>query len=679
MQFNLNWLSEYISIGSPIEEICDQLTMAGLEVDNYEKIYNKKNQEDYLIKLDLTPNRGDCFSIRGVARELSILNNLKFQEPKIKKISSSVLPNRKINIIKEAPSYIGRHIENFDNTKPTTDLVRERLEFSGVRLVDPIVDITNYILLETGQPLHAFDQDKLDGDIFVRFAKTNERIILLEGGEVQLKNDCLVIADEKGPIAMAGIMGGLETAVDSSTKSVFLESAFFVPGFIRGRARRYGIQTDASTRFERGVDFNLQNYAIQRASNLIQNNLGGDFGPLQSEIKKNNLPKLKNISFDIKQTNQFLGTQISKSKAKKYFIGLGCELKGKDKFNIIPPSWRYDLEISQDLVEEIARLEGYDKIQEKPLPQVPANLKGENNINDITRYLVNKGYAEVITYSFIDPKKACILENNSNPITLNNPISENMSLMRPSLLTSLLESFTYNKNRGKETIRIFESGSVFNKGPKGKIVQNDVLGILIGGHPRHSLWNHKSSGIDFFELKGEIENIYQIISREVKFKGNNKVGLHPGKTSSIYLSSKPSKEIGYLGSINPQIMDSLGVKDEIIFAQLNCNYLLNSKTHVFKRFSKFPATQRDLSFVVDKEVSGEDLINVIKKESNKYDTNIIIFDVYEGQGIPPDCKSISFAITWRSNKGTLNEGEINKIVDSIISAGRKRNWELRDK
>ena len=678
MQFNTNWLNEFITLNISASEMCDQLTMAGLEVDEYKQIKSQDRGEDYIIKLDLTPNRGDCFSVRGIARELSIINNIKFNDPLIENIKPSFKPVRKINVISEAPIYVGRSLKELNNTKNSKGIIQERLELNGVRLIDPIVDITNYILFETGQPLHAFDEEKLVGDIAVRFARNGEKIVLLDEHEIALSKDCLIIADQEGPIALAGIMGGLRTCVDSTTTSCFLESAFFKPEFIRGRARRYGIQTDASMRFERGVDFRLQQYAIERASNLIQMNLGGTLGPIQKEIKTTSIPKVKNISINLEEANNFLGTNISKREAKKSLTDIGCKLISDSKnFKLTPPSWRFDLEISADLVEELARLKGFDKISNQSLMPISVHKKANNPLKDIRKYLVYKGFSEVITYSFIDPKKAVLLEEIKKKYVLENPISETMSIMRPSLLTNLVDTFLFNRNRGQEIIRIFEVGSVFNKGLKNQLNQQNVLGGLIGGTLRKMQWNQDCIEIDFFELKGEVENIFKIINQELIFKKQKIVGLHPGKTASIHLKSKPSKRIGYLGHLSPQVSSKLNIKDEVIFFQIETKYFSHDLNINYKDFAKYPVSQRDLSFVVDKETESEELLELMKDCSLKYNIEISIFDVYEGTSIEAGKKSISFALTLSSNKGTLNDAEVDKVIEKIIKSSETKTWQIR--
>ena len=368
MQFSRNWLKDFIDLNLSTEDVCSQLTMAGIEVDGYDSFNSKITGKDSIINLDITPNRGDCFSVYGVARELAVINDIKLKQPAIRPIKSSFKDEIKIKVCNEAPRYVGRSLKNIDLNSATLPLIAERLILSNQKLIDPVVDVTNYILLELGQPLHAFDRDKLQGDVSVRKAKKDEILILLDEQEINLNQDCLVISDDLKAIALAGIMGGKNTCVTSKTKSIFLESAFFQPSAIRGRARRFGFQTDASIRFERGVDYKIQELAVDKASAILHETLGGEFGTIVESKLTKALPKPKKVLLDLNKANKLLGTSISSKTAKKYFTGLGMNPNIKSgKLDISSPSWRYDIAIEADLIEELARLEGYDSLPILPL------------------------------------------------------------------------------------------------------------------------------------------------------------------------------------------------------------------------------------------------------------------------------------------------------------------------
>ena len=481
MQFSRNWLKEFVDFKISDEELCEQLTMLGLEVDDCKAYDSKLTGKDAIIKLDLTPNRGDCFSILGIAREVAAVNNLPLTLPETINIKDSVKSPLSVSVCNEAPRYVGRFITGINLKEKIPSLIKERLKLSDIKIIDPIVDITNYVLLELGQPLHAFDADKLEGNLKVRFAKEKEKITLLDENQLSLDAKSLVIADQRKPIALAGIMGGLDTGISNKTQSIYLESAFFTPAAIRGRARKFTIQTDASTRFERGVDFELQVLAIKRACTLVNQTLGGSFSPIQEFLKKSSIPKNKDIILNIKNINKSLGTDLTKSFVSKGLRSLGLinSVSNIDTLKVKVPSWRFDLKIEADLIEEIARLVGYNNIPQTSLSK-KIRTSDQALYTSIRRTFKSLGYNEVITYSFIEESVARLVEEKQQQlIFVKNPISQNMNVMRTSLLPGLLNTLSYNINQGSESIRIFEIGTVFNKSKNSKIIQREVAGGLI--------------------------------------------------------------------------------------------------------------------------------------------------------------------------------------------------------
>ena len=661
MQFSKNWLKEFIDIKTSTDQLCDQLTMLGLEVDNYKDFNSKLTGKDSIIKLDLTPNRGDCFSILGVARELSAANGVKLSYPKIKKVKETVESPLNVKVSKEAPSYIGRFITEIDLKKKTPPLIKERLKLSSVRLIDPIVDITNYVLLELGQPLHAFDSLKLAGNLGVRFAKNREEITLLDEEKIKLDSDCLVIADENKPVAFAGIMGSLHTGITSKTESVYLESAFFKPEVIRGKGRRFGIQTDASMRFERGVDFKLQTLAIEKASQLIKQITGGKFGPVQTFQKRTDLPKAKLISLNPLTASSVLGSSLKSTAITKILKSLGLEIMSSTNSHTIKvkvPSWRFDLEIESDLIEEIARMVGYDKLPQSNLKPVLRN-KSDSLHQSLRSSFQFLGYNEAITYSFIDKEEAKLTDNEKNLISVKNPISQNMSVMRPSLLPGLLNTFSYNYNRGVEDLKIFEIGSVFHQKGKLNFSEDILVGGLMSGYREPINWSTSRTELDFYDLKGDIESI----DSDLLFKQGNLPYLHPGKTALIF---KGKKQLGYMGSLNPFVIEKLDLKQKVHFFELSLSSLRFSDHKKFRSFSNFPSAQRDLSFVIDNHISSKEVLELIKKKSGKELKDIKIFDFYEGKGIPKGKKSLAFSIFWQANNRTMTDLEIDKIVKKIV-------------
>ena len=659
MQFSENWLKEFIDINISTEELCEQLTMLGLEVDGYEKYKSKITGDDSIIKLDITPNRGDCFSILGIARELSALNGLKIKLPSEEKINETIESPIDVDICNESPRYVGRYVEGVDLKKKVSPLIIERLKLSDVRSIDPIVDITNYVLLETGQPLHAFDAKKIPNGLGVRLAKDKEEIELLDEQTLKLSRDCLVITDKSDPVALAGIMGGLDSGISSSTKSIYLESAFFKPEIIRGKARRYGLQTDASVRFERGVDYQLQSLAIERASQLIMNFMDCDFAPIQTfEIKKS-IPKEKKISLDIQNVRKSLGVNIKDSEVKRILKSLGMKIeltKSDGKVLVSIPSWRFDISIEVDLVEEVARLIGYDKLPSSSLRS--SNRKTVDSLNhNVISSLVSLGYNEVITYSFVDEKEALLFEEKDKMLFVQNPISQNMSVMRTSLLPGLLNTFSYNFNRGEESVKLFEIGSTFLKGKK--ITQKEKLAGLVSGKVSDIHWCDENRAFDFFDIKGDLE---VLLNQDYSFTNGKLPFLHPGKTALITFKNK---EIGFVGALSPNISNSLDLKQDIYYFELSLDSLPQPHVRKYSKYSKFPIAQRDLAFLVDEQLPVSVILELAKKKAGKNLKEINLFDVYQGKGIAENKKSIAFSLFWQSMKGTLTDEEVDLIVEDI--------------
>ena len=665
MQFSKNWLKEFVDISITTEELCEQLTMAGLEVDGYESFKSKFTGKDSIINLDITPNRGDCFSILGVAREVAILNNLELKLPPVSNILSKIDSPTDISVCSEAPRYVGRYIKNVDLSLKTPALIAERLEVSDHRLIDPVVDITNYILLELGQPLHAFDHDKLEGDIKVRFAKESEKLRLLDETEISLNKDCLVIADIKRPIAFAGIMGGFDSAVTNKTKSIYLEGAYFKPEVIRGRARRFGLQTDASLRFERGVDFNIQELAVKRASMLLNNSVGGKFGPLQVVEEKKSLPKQNKVSVNLRKANKVLGSNLSKTKVKSYLKGLGLSPKiTNDSFHTLIPSWRYDLSIEADLIEEVARLEGYNKLPTESLkPQL--NNKEILKSNKISSLLVSLGYSEVITYSFIDETDANLFDDQRNHLKVSNPISQNMSVMRSSLWPGLLNTYINNLNNGEENQKIFELGSIFRQDKKGGVQEVKQVGGLIAGNNQTTQWNQESKIMDFFDLKGDLEAVFESLRMDTLFKETSSPFLHPGKSSLI---KSKNKLIGSMGVVHPNVMNDKGLKDEVLVFTLDLDSLKEKRKIKYKNFSRYPISQRDLAFVVEDKISNTEIIKLIKAKAGKELVEIRTFDIYQGKNVPTGKKSVAFNLKWQSQSKTLIDEDVDAVVKKIVNS-----------
>ncbi len=676
MQFSKNWLKDFIDIDLSTETICSQLTMAGLEVDGYEDVTSKITGKDSIIKLDITPNRGDCFSVLGVARELSVINDLKLILPNISSIESSFKDEMKVKASPEGPSYFGRTIRDISVNSKTLPLIAERLKFSDQKLIDPVVDITNYILLELGQPLHAFDRDKLKGNITVRTAFNKEKIKLLDDQELVLDESCLVISDEESAVAFAGIMGGKESAVSASTNSIFLESAFFKPSIIRGKARRYGFQTDASLRFERGVDYRIQEIAIDRASILLRDTVGGRFSEITSSTLKNQLPKQTKINLDLEKSNNLLGTKISKQVALRYFKGLGFapESLKKSSISTLPPSWRYDLSIDADLVEELARLEGYDSLPQLSLSPVykKIELNSQSHLSDL---LKAKGFNEIISYSFISRDDHDLFGEGVDTLEVENPISQNMSVMRTNLVSGLVNTFLHNLNHGQDSQRLFEIGNTFSSKNSKQVSEKNTLAGLMSGKVNDDHWKEKAKDISFYDLKGVVQDLLREFKGQCVFENCKIDFLHPGMSSLIKINNNI---VGFMGSLQPSYLDRLGLSEDIYIFTIELDGLKKNISSPFKEFSKFPTSSRDLAFIIDKSIASTSIENVIKSSAGKFFRDIEIFDVYEGKGIEEDKKSIAISVSWQSMQQTLKDSDIDKSVQRIVNSVKKElGGELR--
>ena len=675
MQFSKNWLRDFIDIDLSTEDICYQLTMAGIEVDSYENIKSKITGNDSIIKLDITPNRGDCFSVLGVARELAAINNVKLNLPKIPNIKSTFEDSISVNVCAEGPIYCGRTLRNFNMNSVTLPLIAERLRLSDQKLIDPVVDITNYILLEVGQPLHAFDRDKLTGDISVRLAEKKELITLLDGQELVLDDTCLVISDDKSAVAFAGIMGGKDTSVTSSTSSIFLESAYFKPSIIRGKARRFGFQTDASLRFERGIDYEIQEIALNRATSLLTKTVGGELSSTISDFIAKELPKQKRINVNIKRTNKILGTTISNASAKKYFnsLGLSPENTKSGEISVLSPSWRYDINIEADLVEELARMEGYDSLPKESLSPV-YKKQTPSNENHLRSSLVSQGFNEIVSYAFISKEDHDLFGQKQKTLDVANPLSQNMSVMRTNLVSGLVNTFLYNLNHGQQNQRLFEIGNTFLTKKSKKVVEQKLVAGLISGRKQSDNWKEKYSEVTFYDLKGVVQdlltdsNISSLQNCDIDF-------LHPGMSTYIFCKKE---NIGFLGSIHPNILDKLGIKEDLFLFSIDIEKLSFDRLKSFKEFSKFPSSSRDLAFLINKEIDSFSLESVIKSSAGEYYKHLEIFDVYEGKGVDDLKKSMAISITWQSNKKTLLDSDIDKAVEKIVNSVRRElGGELR--
>lgn len=647
-----------------------------------------KDIRDYLtlndmsMELDLTPNRGDCLGIAGVAREIAVLNSLTATWPTIISVQATIPDTITVQIDAKAqcPRYLGRVVKGVNISAESPLWLKERLRRSGLRSIDPVVDVTNYVLLELGQPMHAFDLDALNSSVIVRMANSSEKLVLLDGKEIALAEDVLVIADSEKVLAMAGIMGGKNSAVSSSTRDVFLECAFFSPLAIAGRARRYGLHTDASHRYERGVDYAIQALAMDRATTLLLQIAGGQPGPVTEALGE--LPVAPIITLDLSKVNRILGLEIPVLRIREILERLGLEVLTLDAqhLQVKVPSFRFDLSLDVDLVEEIARVYGYNNLPKtrtlSPM-MLGTSTETRSELNKVKDRLASLGYQEVITYSFVEPGLQQVVNPDEEGITLQNPISADMSVMRTSLWTGLLNTLKHNTNRQQDRVRIFECGQVFLRRNE-RTVQPTTIGGLIYGTLVPALWCNDGKLPDFFDIKGDVEAILAL-SRglgKVSFVPAKHPALHAGQSAEILANGQ---KIGIVGTLNPQIQRLLDINKKVYLFELYVDSMLSSAIPKMQELSRFPEVGRDLAVVVDNEVPSEEVEATIRVVAGSMLVDLRIFDVYQGDAIEKSKKSIALGLTLQHPSRTLDDEDINGIINSCVKElHAKFNAKLRN-
>lgn len=626
--------------------------------------------DDHVIDISITPNRGDCFSIRGIAREIGVINQLTVTPPAIAAVESSISEQKQIHLATDgAPRYLGRAIKNVNVQAQTPDWMAHALSCSGIRTHSILVDITNYVLMELGQPMHAFDLAKIDGDIHVRQAADQEKLVLLNEQEVELNPDIMVIADNSKALAIAGIMGGLDSSVTDETRDIFLESAFFAPLAIAGRARRFGLHTDSSQRYERGVDFELPMLAMHRASELIQQYAGGEFGPISVAEKAELLPKRDPITLHQSQVDALLGYRVETDFITDALQRLGCEVTvvATGEWHVVPPSHRFDLAIYQDLIEEVARIHGYDNIQ-IALPKIDVQLaqyQDHLELAALRQTVATLGYQEAISFSFADLKLEKQLNPKVNPLALANPISSDLAVMRSTLLSSLIPCVQHNLNRQQSRVRFFELGLRFDYQHATSIhdlQQIPTLALIAVGSRTPELWHGKVQPMDFFDLKNEVEQILAAGRLNVSYVRSERVWLHPGQSAEILVDGQ---SIGYLGRLHPSLENELDLGTTWV-AEIDQKAILQSYVSNFTELSRFPSVRRDIALLISDKINVSDIQQLIKQTGGDLLDSTWLFDVYTGQGVEQGKRSLAFALLWQHPSRTLEDAEIKSGMDNII-------------
>ena len=641
---------------------------------------------DNAIEISLTPNRADCLSIAGIAREIGVVNKQPVNQPHFEAVPATISDKVQIDLQapEACPRYLLRVVKNVNVKAESPMWMQEKLRRCGIRSIDPIVDITNYILLELGQPMHAFDAAKVAQPVQVRFAKEGEELVLLDGSTAKLQSNTLLIADQNGPLAMAGIFGGAASGVNSETKDVILESAFFAPLAIAGRARQYGLHTDASHRFERGVDFELAHKAMERATALLLKICGGEAGEICEASSEAHLPKVNTVQLRRSKLDALLGHHIETESVTEIFHRLGFDVTyANDIWTVTSASWRFDIEIEEDLIEEVARIYGYNSIPNNaPLAHLRMREHKESDL-DLARIktaLVDADYQEAITYSFVDPKIQSLLHPHQEALVLPNPISVEMSAMRVSLMSGLLGAVLYNQNRQQSRVRLFETGLRFvpDNNAEFGVRQEFVLSAVITGTAKSEHWAGKAESVDFFDLKGDLESVLSLTEggNRVRFVAKPFDALHPGQSAAIELDGQ---EIGFIGAIHPSISQKLGLNGKTFVFEILWNAIAARNVVQAKEISKFPANRRDLALVVADSVPAGELIAACKQAGGEKLVQVNLFDVYQGVGVAEGYKSLAISLTVQDNEKTLEDEEINAVISAVLAEVKQRfNAELRD-
>ncbi|MHC6226057.1 phenylalanine--tRNA ligase subunit beta [Pseudomonas sp. X10] len=639
--------------------------------------------DDASIEVDLTPNRGDCLSLAGLAREVGALYAAPVTRPVVPAVAPAHDEVRPVEVLAPAacPRYLGRVIRNVDLSKPTPLWMVERLRRADVRSIDAAVDITNYVMLELGQPMHAFDLAEINGGIRVRMAEEGEKLVLLDGQEVALRADTLVIADHTRALAIAGVMGGEHSGVSTNTRDLFLESAFFDQIAVAGKARSYGLHTDASHRYERGVDSQLAREAMERATALLLEIVGGEAGPIIETVSEQHLPKVAPITLRAERINQMLGMEMDGAQVEQLLnaLGLITSANGAGQWQVEVPSHRFDISLEVDLIEELARLYGYNRLpvrypQARLAPQGRPEARGE--LPSLRRLLVARGYQEAITYSFIDPKLFELFSPGVEPLLLANPISSDMAAMRASLWPGLVKALQHNLNRQQDRVRLFESGLRF-VGQLGDLKQQPMLAGVVCGSRLPEGWANGRDGIDFFDVKADVEAVlgYAGALAEFNFVPGKHPALHPGQTARI---ERNGQDVGYLGALHPELAKTLGLDRPVFVFELVLGDVVEGRLPKFSELSKFPEVRRDLALIAGRDVASSSVLDVIRDNAGEWLTDLRLFDVYQGKGIDPDRKSLAVGLTWQHPSRTLNDDEVNATLQTILTSLEQRlNTTLR--
>ena len=634
------------------------------------------NLDDAIIEIDFTPNRGDCLSIAGVAREVGVLNRCAVTTPVHEVVTNTITEQFPVEVsaVKDCPRYLGRIVRGINPQAETPLWMQEKLRRGGIRSLGPLVDITNYVLLELGHPMHAFDLDKLSGGIQVRRANQDECLTLLDGKTITLDSEVLVISDQKKPLAIAGIMGGDDTAVGDHTCNVFLECAFFHPIAIAGKARQFGLQTDSSYRFERGVDPNQLQVAMERATKLLIEIAGGEAGPVTEVLNTEHMPRRDPIELRAARIRKILGLELEPAEVEDILQRLGMQIeKTAQGWMVQPPSFRFDISIEVDLIEELGRIHGYDQLPVRAyrgefhmLPVAETRI-GQERIHGL---LQSRGYQEVITYSFVDPALQSLIDPAQQGIALANPISAEMGVMRTTLWTGLVQTAMYNLNRQQDHVRIFESGLKYIS-QDDEIKQNKHISGAAVDRVARKHWSEKPRHLDFFDIKADVQALLDLTGRgdQFIFTVKEHPALHPGQSACIEYRGR---EIGWVGALHPKLLQKLGVSETIFVFDLEWEAITEARLPEFTAVSKYPSIRRDLAVVIEETLTSDKLVECIRGILPNLLKEIRIFDVYKGKGVDSGRKSVALGLILQDSSRTLTDQDVDAAMADVMSELQKQ-------
>lgn len=632
------------------------------------------NLDDQVIEIDLTPNRGDCLGMSGLARECAAANRMTFSPLQINPVKPQIDDVFPVNIAapEACPRYCGRVVRGIDSNAKTPLWMAERLRRGGIRTIHPVVDVTNYVMLELGQPMHAFDIAKLKGGVDVRLANDKETLMLLNGVEISLDQQCLLIADHSRALNLAGVMGGEDSGVSSSTQDIFFESAYFTPETIMGRARQFGLHTDSSHRYERGVDPQLQPIAIERATALLLEIAGGKAGPVVDINQGSNETGKTNVLLRKAQITRILGCSVPESEVEAILRGLGCELVGNDEgWQVTTPSYRFDLNIEVDLIEEIARIYGYESMPRRISafePDHPHQPETEVPLDRVRSLLTNNGYQETISYSFIDPDLQKLIEPDAEELALSNPISADLSVMRSNLMGSLLSTLNYNLKRQQKQLALFEVGNLY-KLQGGEIKERPHIAGVRYGQRSPEGWNVSSDVVDFYDIKADVERLFGLGQQfKLEWRSESHPALHPGQSARVYLDDKA---VGWVGAAHPSVLKAIGLPAGVFVFELELGVLLGGLAPSFSPVSKFPSIRRDLALVVDQNIGWEEVKAQVLQAGPDCLKEVRIFDVYAGEGVESGRKSFAIGLILQEISRTLTDVEIESATAEILAVLNK--------